>query len=78
VNPSAPKVGCPFCVKPRRVKGDGTFYEHDYGRPGMMRRCPASNLTPDAAKAAKSAGPPYEVPSGRPDSVGEVNPEDIF
>lgn len=82
MSPSAETTQCPFCLGRRRVKSDGTMHAHDWGRPGMKKRCPGSGRTKDEAKAAKSAGPPYEVPSGRPDKVEpaapEVRPEDIF
>jgi hypothetical protein len=76
VSPSAEKVQCPFCLGHPRVKGDGTMYAHDYGRRGYRKRCPGAGRTKDDAKAAKSAGPPYEVLSGPPDLV--TRPEDIF
>ena len=81
MNPSAPKTQCPFCLGHPRVKPDGTMYAHDWGRPGMRKLCPGAGKTKDAAKAAKSAGPPYSVTSGPPDKVdapSEVRPEDIF
>lgn len=81
MSPSAEKVQCPFCLGHPRVKNDGTMYAHDWGRPGMRKRCPGAGRTKDQAKAAKSEGPPYKVLSGGPDLVqgpSEVRPEDIF
>lgn len=83
MSPSAEKVQCPFCLGHPRIKADdGTMYAHDWGRPGMRKRCPGAGKTKEAAKVAKSAGPPYAVTSGRPDKVEErppeVRPEDIF
>lgn len=75
MSPSAEKVQCPFCFGYRGVKGDGTMYLHDYGRRGMRKRCPGAGRTKEDAKAAKSAGPPYEVLSGRQEIV---QPEEIF
>jgi hypothetical protein len=54
------------------------MYAHDWGRPGMRKRCPGAGRTKDDAKAAKSEGPPYEVLSGRQDKVQTKEPEDIF
>lgn len=81
MSPSAEKVQCPFCLGHPRLKKDGTMWDHDYGRPGMRKRCPGAGKSKADAKAAKSAGPPYPVTSGRPDKVdapSEVRPEDIF
>lgn len=75
MSPSADRVQCPFCFNHIRVKGDGRMYSHDWGRPGMQRTCPGAGRTKEDAKAAKSAGPPYGVLSGRPDSI---EPEEIF
>lgn len=82
MSPSAEKTQCPFCFGHPRLKKDGTMYDHDWGRPGVRKRCPGALKSKEAAKAAKSAGPPYAVTSGRPDKVEgrppEVRPEDIF
>lgn len=72
---------CPFCLARVRLKSDGTMYKHGRGRPGRLKRCQGVGRTVEDAKAAKSAGPPYELPSVRPDSIdapAEVRPEDIF
>lgn len=85
MNPSAPKVQCPFCMGHRRVKPDGTMHAHDWGRSGMRKRCPGSGRQKDEAKAeqlaAKTEGRPPLVLSGQPDKVdapAEARPEDIF
>jgi hypothetical protein len=85
VSPSADKVQCPFCLGHPRLKNDGTMYDHDWGRPGMRKRCPGAGRTKDGAKAerdaAKSEGRRPAVLSGRPDKVdapSETRPEDIF
>lgn len=81
MSPSAEKVQCPFCLGHPRLKNDGTMYDHDWGRPGVRKRCPGAGRSKDDAKAAKSAGPPYQVPSGGPEKMErapEVQPEDIF
>lgn len=76
MTPSAAKVQCPWCLGHPRVKEDGTMYLHDWGRPGMRKRCPGAGKTKEQAKADKLAGKrDTAVPSGRPDSV---RPEDIF
>jgi hypothetical protein len=80
VSPSAEKVQCPFCLGHPRIKADGTMYAHDWGRL-KRKRCPGAGRTKDAAKVAKSAGPPYEVlsgPAGKVEASPEVRPEDIF
>lgn len=74
MNPTADRVQCPFCLGHPRVKHDGTMYAHDYGA-RIRKLCPGAGKTKDEAKAAKSAGPPYEAQSDRSDSMG---PEDIF
>lgn len=82
MSPSADKVQCPFCLGHPRVKGDGTMYAHDWGRPGMRKTCPGAGRTKDEAKAAKSEGVRSPLSSGRPekvkDAAPEVRPEDIF
>ena len=82
MSPSAEKVQCPFCLGHPRIKDDGTMYAHDYGRPGMKKRCPGAGRTKDAAKAAKSEGIRTPASSGAPekmkDTPSEVRPEDIF
>lgn len=85
MSPSAEKVQCPFCMGRRRVKEDGTMHAHDWGRPGMKKRCPGAGRTKEGAKAerlaANSEGRAPAVLSGPPDKVdrpAEVNPEDIF
>ena len=82
MNPSAPKVQCPFCFGHPRVKPDGTMYAHDWGRPGLRKRCPGAGRTKDGAKAAKSEGIRTPLPSGAPEKMEatprEVRPEDIF
>ncbi len=76
MSPSAEKVQCPFCLGHPRVKQDGTMYAHDYGRPGMRKRCPGAGKTKEQAKADRAAGNRESaVPSGQPDLV---QPEDIF
>ncbi len=75
------RVQCPFCLARIRLKGDGTMHRHKKGKPRRLRLCPGTARTLDEAKVAKSVGPPYEVLSGRPDSLhgtSEVRPEDIF
>lgn len=85
MNPSAPKVQCPFCLAHPRIKPDETMRAHDWGRPGVRKRCPGSGRTKAAANeerlAAKSEGRAPAVLSGQPDSIEgpeEVRPEDIF
>lgn len=85
MSPSAEKVQCPFCLGHPRLKNDGTMYDHDWGRPGMRKRCPGAGRTKDGAKAerdaANSEGRRPTVLSGRPEKVeapSEVRPEDIF
>lgn len=81
MSPSAEKVQCPFCLGHPRVKGNGTMYAHDWGRPGMRKRCPGTGRTKDEAKAAKSEGIRTVLASGGPEKVeapSEVRPEDIF
>lgn len=85
MSPSAEKVQCPFCLGHPRVKKDGAMYDHDWGRPGMRKRCPGAGRTKDEAKAereaANSEGRRPTVLSGRPEKVEappEVRPEDIF
>lgn len=82
MTPSAAKVQCPFCMGHPRLRKDGTMRDHDWGRPGVRKRCPGALRSREDAKAAKSAGPPYEVLSGQPDKVDppaqQTQPEDIF
>lgn len=85
MSPSAEKVQCPFCLGHPRIKGDGTMYAHDYGRPGLRKRCPGAGRTKEQAKAEREAanteGRRPTVLSGPPDSMkapSEVRPEDIF
>lgn len=76
----------PFLPRaPARLKKDGTMWDHDYGRPGMRKRCPGAGRTKDGAKAereaANSEGRRPTVLSGPPEKVdapSEVRPEDIF
>lgn len=76
MSPSADRVQCPFCLGHLRVKGDGTMYAHDRGRPGMRKRCPGSGKTKEQAKADRTLQDRgIAIPSGQPD---EVRPEDIF
>lgn len=85
MSPSAEKVQCPFCLGHPRLKNDGTMYDHDWGRPGMRKRCPGAGRTKDGAKAEREAANREDrrpaVLSGRPEKVEappEVRPEDIF
>lgn len=75
MSPSAEKVQCPFCLGYRRVKGDGTMYFHDWGRRGMLVRCPGAGKTKEQAKTDKGLGISTVLPSGQQDSL---QPEDIF
>lgn len=69
MSPSADVAQCALCLGRRRLKQDGTFYEHNRGRPGAQKRCPGSGQTvEDSRRQARGLDP---LPS-------EVRPEDIF
>lgn len=50
MSPSAKVTQCACCMGNRRVKKDGTFYQHDRGRLGRQTHCPGSHKTPEEAK----------------------------